>query len=223
MSTAILLLLSAATTPSYQAFGFPIADGKGHRVQVRQHDIRTTIYADHQEVVGLTVLRNDSDQPVKLRIVFPKFILVKGGTQEFAPFPVTYRIDGKPWYPQNVADLSPIRSLEGNEQWCPEGGIVEFGPRQTRSIRTSHQSDLGSTKDEFQKQLHYDLHGVSTWYGPVGQTNFSYKYTQNVVFNLPTMGGLTGWQVGLTGAFLRREQMSSGDHISVVYYWTTKD
>ncbi len=218
----MVFFAALALANSYQAFGFPIADGpKDHRVQVRQHDIRTTILDGVCEVKGLTVLRNDGDKAVKLRVIFPRIIHLPE-LREFEPFPVTYLVDGRPWFPKQVTNFAPPSPLPIGDQWCPEGAELEFGPKQTRSIRTSHLADLGGTKDEFQGQLIYDLSGVPTWNGAAGQTNFSYKYTQNEVFNLPTIKGY-GWQIGLTGAFLRAEGMQGGGRISFVFYRTPKN
>jgi hypothetical protein len=49
----------------------------------------------------------------------------------------------------------------------------------------------------------YDISGGSSWNGPVGQLNFSIRYTPAIVFQVFAALPPNAWQIGPKGAFIK--------------------
>ena len=93
---------------------------------------------------------------------------------------------------------------------------VPFAKQATHALRLRATLALGRTGRAPQKHIAgYLLEGGV----PIGTLNVAYRYGPPTVFDLPTVAPALGWQVGTTGAFVRKTNYTpKGDVATIAFY-----
>ncbi|MBV6491404.1 MAG: hypothetical protein CNCCGFBP_02001 [Fimbriimonadaceae bacterium] len=82
------------------------------------------------------------------------------------------------------------------------GAQVKMAPNATHALKIAYKTPVGVCGYERKQRIvGYQFEGS----GRIEQLNFSFKYTQQEVFNLPDPRPEWPWQIGTKGAYIRRE------------------
>lgn len=219
MITLLTALVVAQTLPKGTQFeysGLPSVDA-GPAVHILSHDIRFALDHGVWQASSVTLFKSDSDNPILAKLTIPRWIAAY--TKEGPVLASTFG-------PNVTWSNHTINLKSGAKQLLPDkvGGVlyaplvakVPFSAQATIALRVNWTAPTGVTGyAQGAKILGYKFPKNAT----IPATNISFSYSQDKVFNLPTLSPSWTWQKSATGTFVRLGTKTFDDDLVYFAYF----
>lgn len=210
---ASLLIVAAAPwqapeapTPLSVAYsGVPGVVGQP-AVRMQIHNATQTIEGTQVVTESLSLLKNTSDVELKLQIALPWNSFCTN--EDFLVPPSTLKAT---WDKADVALASDWKGLADK----PSGPrfraknyllTATVKPNATHALRVRYETPLGrGGLDNLLRVVPYGVENGLRWSGPIEQFQLAVKHAPKAVFQVFSATPNWGWQIGPSGAFLKRE------------------
>jgi hypothetical protein len=199
-------------------------DSRG--VRMVSHSVTSRLEGDRIVTETLTLFRNGASQPATLTLNLPVHSHITGEGYLFDRVSLSATLDERPLALEQrvgrsrASDRTDRRT--GRPEWSSaerwHSARVEFPATGTRAIRTRFVAPPGRAGIDGALRLHaYDLEGARAWQSPLERLNFSIQDPDRVIFSVQRARPDFGWQIGVRGAFFRRDQWSPGEGTLVTF------